>query len=350
MSPTLKRALQFLISLAVGAACLVFAFRGVSAGANDAHITLDDLWARIRAVPMRGYVLFGALFLGQILIRIERWRWQVRGLTGHKPSFLEAWHINAVTFAAVFFLPLRLGEFVRPNLCARHGIMSASAGLAATALERIIDGLVTAALFGGLLATAPFPLEPWVRAAGVSTMLFFAGAVVFLIIAYRVRGPTTALVTRVGNRVSPALTERVLGVMNGFLDGLRCFQRPRDLLVYLALSVGFWGVNGLGTWGLLNAVDDATTVLAAYFCLCFLVIAVMLPAPPGNVGNFHAFATLGLTIAGVPKLSAITGAVLVHAVSSAALVVLALPSLLILGARHELSGASEPPAPTPPTA
>ena len=322
---------------------MAFAFRGVSQGATDANITLEALWERIKTVPLSSYAAFVACFITQVVIRIERWRWQVRGLTGVKPGFADAWHINAASFAAVFFLPLRLGEFVRPNLCARRGIMSASSGLAASALERIIDGLVTAALFGGLLVAAPFELPAWVRAGGVSALFFFLGAVIFLVVAYRTRGPTTALLARIGNAISEPLTTRVLGLINGFLDGLGCFRGPKDTAVYVGLSVAFWLVNGIGTWSILHAVDDGATITAAYFCLCFLVIAVMLPAPPGNVGNFHAFASLGLTIAGIGQLSAITSAVLLHAVNTMSLVLIAAPSLFLM-----LLHRGDAPTPLPP--
>jgi uncharacterized membrane protein YbhN (UPF0104 family) len=49
----------------------------------------------------------------------------------------------------------------------------------------------------------------------------------------------------------------------------------------------------------------------------------MIPAPPGNVGTFHAFAKLGLTVAGVGAVDAVASAVVLHAFSTLSVIGLA---------------------------
>lgn len=321
---TMRRVRQLVISIVIGVLCLWFAFRGVKDGAEGQHVSLDALADVLRAVPAWAYVGYVALFFGQVLFRVERWRLQVRGLTGKTPSWGDALTINALAFAAVFFMPFRLGEFVRPNLCASRGIMSASAGLAATALERIIDGLVATAMFGALLLLAPFEWPAWVRAGGVSALLFFGSAIVALVIAMKARGFALRMVHRIFGVVSATLAERVAGLVGGFLDGLRCFRGPGDVAAYLALSVAFWGLNGVGTAVVVIGIDPSASWIAGFVCLCFLVIGVMIPAPPGNVGNFHAFAKLGLTVSGMAAVPAVAAAVLLHALASVTVAGLAL--------------------------
>jgi uncharacterized membrane protein YidH (DUF202 family) len=68
-------------------------------------------------------------------------------------------------------------------------------------------------------------------------------------------------------------------------------------------------------------------VLSGFVCLCFLVIGVMLPAPPGNVGNFHAFAKLGLTVSGVAAVPAVIAAVVLHGISSVGVALIGVASL-----------------------
>ncbi len=315
-SPAARRGLQVGISLVVGGLCLWFAFRGMATGEG----TLDDLLAHLRSFPPQAVAVFFVLALAQGLLRTERWRLQVRGLTGISPSWRDALAINAVAFAAVFLLPLRLGEFVRPNLCAQRRIMSASAGLAASALERIIDGLVTTALFGVLLVWSPghFPAE--VRAGGLTALVVFGSAVVFLAVAFRVRAPTLALVRRVAAVVSERLADRLTALVGGFLDGLACFRGPGDVFAYVALSAAYWALNGLSVHVVVAALVPGTSPFAGFLCMCFLVVGVMLPAPPGNVGNFHAFARLGLVAAGVPAVPAVAAGVLVHALTTTAVV------------------------------
>ncbi len=324
MTPsTLRRAVQLLVTLVIGALCLWFAFRGMRDGATGQEVKADVIVDIIRAVPLSAYVWFVVIFVVQVVVRVERWRLQVRGLTGRAPGWRDAMTINAFAFAAVFFLPFRLGEFVRPNLCARRGIMTASAGLASTALERVIDGLVTVALFGVLLLAAPFDLPSWVRAGGLTALLFFGTAVVFFVVAVVARARVLPLVERIIARVSPALAVRLIGVIDAFLDGLRCFRGLRDIAIYVALSVAYWVLNGIGTGVIVMAIAPTASIFAGLFCLCFLVIGVMIPAPPGNVGTFHAFAKLGLMVTGVAAVPAVASAVLLHIVNTLVLVGLA---------------------------
>jgi uncharacterized membrane protein YbhN (UPF0104 family) len=311
-----RRTVQTFVSLTIGGLCLWFAFRGMLSGAG----ALEELVSRLQSFPLEAAATLFGLFIAQVLMRTERWRLQVRGLTGALPTWRDALSINAVAFAAVFLLPFRLGEFVRPNLCARTGIMSASAGMAATALERIIDGLVTTALFGVLLLWSPdhFPSE--VRAGGLTALSIFGGAVVFLVVAFRVRAPTLALVQRSTAWLGAEFSRRLVTMVGGFLDGLACFRGPGDVLSYVALSAMYWFLNGLSVHVVVDALVPGTSPFAGFLCMCFLVIGVMLPAPPGNVGNFHAFAKLGLVAAGVAPVPAVAAAVILHATTTASVV------------------------------
>lgn len=347
-----KRALQLVISIVVGAVCLWFAFSGVSGGAATQDVSVDDLKRIIGGVPATAWALNVSLVLVTFVIRTERWRLQVRGLTGVAPGWRDALAINAFAFAAVFLFPFRLGELVRPNLCARRNIMSASAGLASSALERVIDGLVTTALFGALLSLAPHDLPGPVRAAGLTALVVFGGAVVFFGVAFRFRRAALQLVRTIAGIVSKGLAEKLAGLVGGFLDGLACFRGPADVVVYLFLSVLYWGLNGLSMLVLIRAIDPAADVTAAFFCLCFLVIGVMIPAPPGNVGNFHYFARQGLTLTGIAFVPAVACAVAMHALTTVTVVAWAALFLVVGGFRwSELSGASPPPTTTPtPTA
>jgi hypothetical protein len=319
-----RRTLQFVVSVVIGALCLWFAFRGVAGGAG----AVDELVSQVRSFSLWAGLASAALFVVQAVLRTERWRLQVRGLTGVAPSWPDALSINAVALAAVFLLPFRLGEFVRPNLCAQRKIMSASAGLAATALERILDGLVTTALFGVLLLWSPghFPAE--VRLGGLTALAVFGSAVVFLAVAFRYRAPALALVQRIASIGSEGLAQKLTTLLGGFLDGLACFRGPRDVAAYVGLSVLYWVLNGLSVHVVVSALVPGTSPFAGFLCMCFLVIGVMLPAPPGNVGNFHAFAKLGLVAAGVPAVSAVAAGVIVHALTTVSVVLWAAVFLL----------------------
>ena len=346
MSVSARRALQLTISVVIGAVCLWFAFRGVQGGASSQDVSLDELQRMIAAVPASTYAIFAVLGVIQLVLRTERWRLQVRGLTGRAPGWRDALAINAFSFAAVFLFPFRLGEFVRPNLCARRNIMSVSAGLASTALERVIDGLVTTALFGALLLLSPHDLPPAVRAGGVTALTVFGGAFVFFVVAFRFRAAALGFVRRTAGMISNGLAEKLVGVTGGFLDGLACFKGVSGVVVYVGLSVVYWGLNGISTLVIVRGIDPSASLDAGFFCLCFLVIGVMIPGPPGSVGNYHYFARAGLTLAGVAVVPAVASAVLLHALATLTVVVWAALFLVVGGFKWaELSATSEPQPP-----
>lgn len=338
MSVTVRRALQLTLSVVIGVLCLWLAFRGIETGANEPDVSVAEVQRLIAAVPWSTYALFALLMALQMVVRTERWRVQVLGLTGKKPAWRESLALNAFAYVAVFLMPFRLGEFVRPNLCARLNIMSASAGLAASALERVIDGLVTTALFGGLVLLAPFELPAFVQLGGLGALGLFGGAVVFFAIAFRFRSAALGLVGRAAGVVSESLGAKLKDLIGGFLDGLACFRGPVDVCVFVGLSVVYWAINGLSTLVIVRGLDPEASLLSGFFCLCFLVIGVMLPAPPGNVGNFHVFVRLGLTLSGVAAAPAVATAVLLHAVSAVAL--LSWAALFVLVGGISLRGAA----------
>ena len=342
------RIVKLVLGLLVGAVCLWLAFRGVAGADQENGVGWDEIGASIRGTAWWGVAGMMLLVVAQLLVRVERWRVQVRGLTGTKPPFRASLAINTAGFAAVFLLPFRLGELVRPNLAAQRGIMPAAQGFAATAIERVVDGIVTM----GFFATVMFlmrerELPAYVTAGGWTALAIFGGAALVFAVAFRLRAASEQLTVRLLSRVHGKLAERVAAMLRGFLDGFACFRRPGDLAAYLFWTLAFWALNAVSLWVLMRAMGMQVGVLAAAFCLCFLVIGVMIPAPPGNVGNFHAFARAALVLVGVPLAPAVAFAIVLHALSVVGLVV-PVAAFLVAGdlslSRMRAATAAEPAA------
>lgn len=299
------RTIQLLVSLVIGGACLWLAFRNVD---------FTEARAAIERMPWWGHAVYVAALVFQMWIRSLRWAIQVEGISGHKPPLKDTLAINAIGFASVFLIPFRLGELVRPYISSQRGYMSASAGLANSAVERILDGLVTTACFAivlVLLGDRGLPAE--VTLGGWGALAIFGGASVTLIVGYRYKRASERFWRRWIGFVHEGLASRLVGMLTAFIDGLACFRTWGAFLAYLGYTVTFWLVNGASMWLVLHLMGTGADVLAAYFTLCFLVMGVMMPAPPGNVGNFHAFAKLGLVLLGVAEGAALAFAVVIHA-------------------------------------
>jgi uncharacterized protein (TIRG00374 family) len=320
------RALKLLIGIVIGAVCLVLAFRGVANTEQQTGIAWGDIVTMMRGIAWWGPAGFVAFVFAQLVLRSERWRIQVRGLMGTAPGHRESVAINSVAAAAVFLLPFRLGELVRPNLSAQRNIMRASAGLAATALERAIDGIVTTFFFGVVLIAlrnrSDVRLPAEVGVGGVIALVVFGGALVFFVAAFKWREGTARLVLRALSLVHGPFARRAASILTGFLDGLACFRRPRDMLAYVGLTLAYWLVNAVSVFIVMRAMGIAVDPLAALLCLCFLVMGMMIPAPPGNVGNFHVFARSALTVFAVAPTPAVAFAIVLHALTVLSVVLL----------------------------
>lgn len=298
-----RRAIQFIVSLLVGGACLWLAFRDVD---------FDDATQAVSRIPAWVYLVHIASLVAQFLMRCLRWSLQVRGQLGKMPRYLDAMAINAVSFAGLFLLPFRLGEFIRPYLCAQRGYMRKTTALAQSAVERVIDGLVTTVFFAVvLLLLEEQNLPPEIRYAGWLGLLVFGGASVVLALGVQAREASERFWNRWIGLISTGLAERLVGTLRSFLDGIASLG-PGPFLGYLVLTVGYWLLNGASMGLIMWSMGMNVGLVAAYFTLCFLVISVMLPAPPGNVGNFHAFTKWALLLMGVAEGPAVAFAVILH--------------------------------------
>lgn len=302
---TRGRLIQLLVSVVIGAACLWLAFRDVPLGEARTAIARVPWWVHV------AYLL--SMFV-QFVLRSLRWSIQVHGQSGRAPPLRDSLAINAVSFAAVFLIPFRLGELVRPYLGAQRGLMRKSTGLAHSAVERILDGLVTTAFFALVLVLlGEHELPDEVRYAGWLGLLVFGGASVVLGLAFWSREASERFWGRLISLLHKGLADKLVGMLGAFLDGLACFRTLGGFLGYVALTVVYWLFNGLAMWLVLWGLGVDASPLVAYFALCFLVISVMLPAPPGNVGNFHAFAKWALTLLGIAEGPALAYAIILHA-------------------------------------
>lgn len=312
---SVKRAITLVVGLAVGALCLWLAFRGVASADREAGVGWSEIGALILGTRWWGWLGFFALFAVQLVLRVERWRVQVQGLTQVAPPSLRASAaVNAAGFAAVFLMPFRLGELVRPNLAAQRGMLPAAQGFAATALERVVDGMVTTGFFAAvMLVTRDREVPAYVQIGGWTALAVFGGALVVFVIAFRLRAFSEQLTLRVLSLIHGPFAEKIAALLRGFLDGLACFRRPRDLALYLAYTLAYWLLNAASIWVLMHGMGIDLPPEAALFCLCFLVIGVMIPAPPGNVGNFHAFTRAALVIFGVGLVPSVAFAIALHA-------------------------------------
>jgi uncharacterized protein (TIRG00374 family) len=299
------------LALLVSAAALVWAFHDVPMG------ELADGLRSTDPTAISVYILVSLAFQAA---RVVRWGLLI---TPVKDVGARAiWQAGLIGIPASAFLPLRLGEFVRPVMIARAGVPFAT-GMASVVVERVADGIVNVGLFFILLSIMPAsaPLSDSLRTAGFLASVVFGGAVVFLVVAGFARAKSVALLRVVLRPVPDRIVDRAVHLLETFLDGVTPLSNGRRLAAFLILTALYWGANGAITTYLARSYGLDVPFMAGPFALTCVVFAIMIPAGPAFAGTLELGMSLGFSPFAVSPVQVAAVALGAHA---ATLLVLAL--------------------------
>ncbi len=319
-----KRGLQLavngLIAVAGSALTLWWALHDVNL-TKVAHELLDS------DLTVVGLFLAGHLVLQAL--RIARWGILVKPL-GDPPT-RAIYAAGAIGFPATFFLPLRLGEFVRPVLLTRAGVPFAGA-MASIVVERIADGIANLAFFFVALNLIPTgALLDDLQPVMIGAPAVFGGAFVFLIVACVARRPAINLIRKIGTPISARFTEAIIGLLEKFIDGAMVLKKPSRLIPFLAVTLVYWTCAGLLAWYLFTSYREDLPLLSGYFTTSVGAFMIMIPAAPGFAGTLEAGFKLGLKPFGVTPDGAAVIAFAFHAVQLVLMAVTGVVGLLLIG-------------------
>jgi uncharacterized protein (TIRG00374 family) len=295
-----RRSAKLLGALVISALALAFAFHGVDVGA---------VMGRLGGVPAS---VVGLYLAGQVVIhalRCVRWGLLVRplGTVSWRAIFAAA----SVGLPATFFLPLRLGELVRPGMIARSGVPFTT-GFASVVVERTADGLLNVALFFAMFALLPTDLPLEVKRLSWGALAFFTLGVLGLVFGYFARDVFLRLVGRGVGLISRRLAEQITTLLRTFLDGLRGLGSPSRVMAFVGLTLLYWGVVGWTTHALIESLAGPTSWTAGLFSVSVVVFAIMIPAGPAFAGTMEAGFRVGLQPYGIGVETAAAVALVAH--------------------------------------
>ena len=286
-----------------------------------------DFDALIEALKALGLAPVGLYLLSIFIIhllRSYRWHLMIRSLDSEQP-FMSSLRISFLGFAAVFLVPLRLGEFARPLLLKRHRGLSMSASLGTVAVERTVDGLVMVfVLCLAVLASGANDPLLWTM-GGVAGAIFGGAALAFGSIAL---APIAAesFWRRCCSPLGASFSDKIIALLKGFTEGLGSLPTWRLRGLYLACTLAYWGLNAWGMTYLAAAFGMEITYVQGCLVMALLVVGIMIPAGPGSIGTFHApiiFALVSLFGFAAPQAQAY--AIVLHLLQVIHMVVMALP-------------------------
>jgi uncharacterized protein (TIRG00374 family) len=283
----MKRALQAILGVAISGGALWLTLRGKDLGA---------IWEAGLRADHRFLVPYVGVLLAIHLLRT--WRWGILLEPVAKLPFAKLNGVCAVGFMALLLLPFRLGEFARPYLVADGKKVRTSAALSSVVVERVVDGMFTAAMLVLTLLTigGDRPHVARWRVGGAVIFGAFTALLVFLVVAYRNRPLAVRIITRLAGPISPRLAERAAGMTDAFIHGLRILPGRGKVVLFFALTVAYWTLTAWGMGFLGRAFGIELGILEWFTVLGILIVGVMIPAGPGMVGTFQWFVVAGISL------------------------------------------------------
>jgi uncharacterized protein (TIRG00374 family) len=201
--------------------------------------------------------------------------------------------------------PARAGEVLRAVILKRREGVSVSASLATIIVERIFDGVV-------MLAFVFLNLPELARLTGASgfvgniqevaiwgTAAFLGAMAVFLLAAMFPQTMAKVGFWFIFRLVPKRLHERVLGLMQRFLDGLASLRSPFNVLMVFVTSVIIWLLETGKYWFVMQAFDFSVSFFALMLMNGIVNLATTIPSAPGYIGTFDAPGIAVLTAYGV---------------------------------------------------
>ena len=316
--------LKFWAGIAVSVGLLAFLFFGrvdfhvLGVHVHYSGIDFPRLWATIKEVNPWYLAAAALLNLAFYVVRSVRWRYLMDPVKPRIPvgSLFSA---TMIGFMANNVLPARLGEFVRAYALGKREDVAMGSTFATIVVVRLFDGMSVLLLMIVSLATLPSsiasgPAAATIKKAGTLSLVAYLGVIVFLgYFLYRPHIFSNG-VRAVLKPVSEGLAEKAAYMADSFMLGLGVVKQARLLLPILFYNALHWGFLWIPTYLLFRAFGMGYGVYASVFILVVTCFSVGLPSTPGYVGTLHAAVAGGMILLGQDASTALSFAILVHAV------------------------------------
>ncbi len=264
-----------------------------------------------------------SLILVPLHLVTRSWRWRLQ-LVGEKKDIPFSSLVRATTvgFAVNFVFPGRVGELVRPLYLAQKERIRKGFTLGTILVERIVDIFTNCFLLGFFLVLRPWIKNPLSVTSESKSNLYFYGVlslgfalallfIVLCLIFFRSR--TMAVLSFLLRPFPQKFAQRVLVLIEDFIEGLSLFPSLRIFFLYVLLSFVVWLGIIFYYWVFFLAFRIEIAFLHLFPYVFLTMVGASIPTP-GMVGGFHYFSRLALTaLYGVDSNLAVGATIVVHA-------------------------------------
>lgn len=270
------------------------------------------------------FIFILSLILAPLHLFTRSCRWRLQ-LVGEKKGIPMSSLVRATTvgFAVNFVFPGRVGELVRPLYLAQKERIRKGFALGTILVERIVDIFTNCFLLGFFILLRPWMKSRLAMNSGSDSNLYFYGllsllfAIVLLLTVISLiffRAKTMAVLSFLLKPWPSKFSQRVLVLVEDFIEGLRVFPSLRIFLLYILLSFVVWLGIIFYYWVFFLAFRIEIAFLNLFPYVFLTMVGASIPTP-GMVGGFHYFSRLALTVLyGIDSNLAVGATIVVHAI------------------------------------
>jgi uncharacterized membrane protein YbhN (UPF0104 family) len=317
-----RRFWSWFLAVALAGFLLYWSLRGVD---------WKTVWSTIAGAHWKFLVAAGLFTCLSFFMRSLRWR-----ILLNAEANLHVGEVFCATMAGYMgnaFLPARAGELVRTMVVSGRSSLSKTYVLTTALSERLMDA-VALVLWASLILLGVNPKPGWMSGvARTMAIAATAGAVAIAVLPH-----TGGLCQNVLRRLPlpHALRDRLMGLADQVLLGMRAFHNTGRFLGFAAMTVLIWVSDALGTMVAGRALDLSLSFSMAMLLITGLGLSSALPSTPGYVGIYQFVAVTILVPMGIAKSSALAFILVVQAYGYVVTLLLGLPCLWILRSRKVL--------------
>jgi uncharacterized protein (TIRG00374 family) len=330
----MKKAIQIILGVALGAGLLWLVFHGTN-------------WNEVIEAIAAANPVWLAVFLGLILlsfvVRVQRWSYIVR--TAKPVSFRHLFSATQIGFLANFTLPGRIGEVVRAIALTRLAKLPFTKSFAMVILDRITDlfgllAVVIVAIFAYTPENIPIPESLSVFGykefparnvyyGEILAIVSLIAFVSFFVLLYVKQALMLRISDKLCARISQKLAGKIHVSLQHFADGLHIFRSGSDMAKSIGLSLLVWAIALLALTSVIRAFDVHVPWQGIFVMQLLLAVFISAPGAPGFVGQFHAPIVIGLVmfVPGIEDSKAKAIAIVAHLLNLAPVAVVGLVCL-----------------------
>lgn len=257
---------------------------------------------RLVAEASPGYLALSAGIVNVALF-LRAFRWRILLTAEGRVGVGDAFWATAAGYFGNNFLPARAGELVRTFMVSARTGLNKAYVLATALSERVADAIALVVISAMVLLT--LPAQPgWLATAARPFAILGLSGVLAIALLPRLEWLGRKMLARAP--LPGGLRNKLLGVMENGLRGIRAFHDPGRLFGFLGLTVVIWCLDAVATVICAAGLGLAIPLPVAFLLIAGLGLGSALPSTPGYIGIWQFVAVSILTPFGFSKTEAVS--------------------------------------------